>query len=183
MNLVVLGRDGVINQERADGVVRIDNWEPVPGSLESVARLSRAGFRVVVATNQQQISRGTLDVEELHDVHRKMLRLVQEAGGTIDAFFFAATGDPKGHGKRQPKVLLLRQIEKRYQVDLADVTVIGDSREDLEAAKSVGARAVLVRTGQGTKMLGELDDFDGVTIFKDLAGAVDALIAPSASTA
>ncbi len=183
MKLVVLGRDGVINQERANGVVRADNWEPVPGSLESVARLSRAGYRVVLATNQQELSRGTLDVEELHDVHQKMLRLVQEAGGSIDAVFFASTGNPKGHGKRQPKVLLLRQIERRYQVDLADVTVIGDSRADLEAATSVGAKAVLVRTGQGTKMLGELADFEGVTIYKDLAGAVDALIGASASAA
>ncbi len=183
MKVVVLGRDGVINEERADGVVRADNWEAVPGSLESVARLSRAGYHVVVVTNQQQISRGTLDVEELHDVHQKMLRLVQEAGGTIDAVFFAASGNPKGHGKRQPKVNLLRQIGQRYQVDLADVTVIGDSRADLEAAASVGARAFLVRTGQGMKVLGELDDFEGVTIYNDLAGAVEALIGAQASGA
>ncbi len=179
MKLVVLGRDGVINQERGSGVIRADNWEPVPGSLESIARLSRAGFRVVVATNQQQISRGTLGVEEMHDVHQKMLRLVQEAGGAIDAVFFAASGNPKGHGQRQPKVALLHQIQKRYQVDLADVSVIGDSREDLEAASHVGARAVLVRTGEGMTMLGELGDFEGVTIYKDLAGAVDALLGAS----
>ncbi|MDJ0653065.1 MAG: HAD-IIIA family hydrolase [Xanthomonadales bacterium] len=177
MKLVVLGRDGVINEEQGEGVIRADNWKPVPGSLEAIARLCRSGFRVVVATNQQQISAGTLGVEELHDVHRKMLSLVHETGGTIDAVFFAPSGNPDGHGKRQPKVALLRQIENRYGVDLAEVVVIGDSREDLEAAKSVGARAVLVRTGHGVDMLGALTDFEGVTIFKDLAGAVDQLVA------
>ena len=175
MKLLVLGRDGVINQVRDDGLVTSDNWQPVPGSVEAIARLNRCGFAVVVATNQQSLSRGTLNVEALHDVHEKMLRLVSEAGGTIDAVFFAPTGDPDGHGQRQPKVALLRQIEQRYGIDLARVTVIGDSRQDLEAAKAVGAHAVLVRTGLGMEAMADLADFDGVTIYRDLAGVADAM--------
>lgn len=182
MKLLVLGRDGVLNQPTDDRLITKDKWHPVPGSLEAVARLNRAGFSVVVVTNQQQISSGALSVEDLHDVHEKMQRLVGEAGGVIDAIFFAPTGDPDGHGQRQPKVALLRQVEQRYSVDLSQVTVIGDSRADLEAAKAVGAQAVLVRTGRGMASLGELGDFDGVTIYKDLAGAADALCQEAASS-
>ena len=176
MKLVVLGRDGVINQARTDGVLSSDAWEAVPGSLEAVARLNRAGVRVVVATNQHELRNGDLEVEDLHDIHEKMLRLVHEAGGAIDAVFFASTGDPASHGKRQPKVALLQQIQARYRYDYKDMVVVGDQREDLDAAAQVGARAVLVQTGRGREMLGELHHYDGVTVYSDLATATDALL-------
>lgn len=170
MKLVVLGRDGVINQ-----VGDSPGFQPVPGSVDAIVRLNQAGFRVVVATNQQEISRSDLAVEDMHDVHDAMLHAVQEKGGAIEAVFFAASGNPDGHGKRQPKVALLRQIERRYQLPCESMTVVGDSRQDLEAAKSVGARALLVQTGLGQTALNELSHFDGVTIFQDLAAAADAL--------
>lgn len=177
MKLVVLGRDGVINQERSGGVLSSDAWEPVPGSLEAIARFNRAGVRVVVATNQHVLRDGPLEVEDLHDIHEKMLGLVHEAGGEIDAIFFASTGDPGSHGKRQPKVALLEQIQSRYRCDFKDMVVVGDMREDLDAAAQVGARAVLVQTGKGREMLGELHHYDGVTVYSDLASATDALLA------
>jgi D-glycero-D-manno-heptose 1,7-bisphosphate phosphatase len=177
MKLVILGRDGVINKELPKGVSQSDHWEPLAASAEAIARLSQAGYRVVVMTNQQGLSSGELTVEALHDIHEKMHSVVAEAGGTIDSIFFAATGDPQSRGKRQPKATLLKQIEKRYGITLKDVSLIGDSREDLEAAAAAGARPVLVRTGQGTEMLGELTGFDGVTTYADLASAVDALLA------
>jgi D-glycero-D-manno-heptose 1,7-bisphosphate phosphatase len=179
--LVVLGRDGVINHEREGGVLNVDLWEAIPGSAEAIARLCRAGCRVVIATNQQQLSSGELNVEALHDIHARMIAVVQEAGGSIDSIFFAATGDPDGHGRKQPKLALLEQISERYGVATRDMVMVGDSREDLEAAKSAGAKAVLVRTGHGRNMLGELADFDGVTIYADLAAAVDAMVSQTNS--
>lgn len=177
MKLVVLGRDGVINEVLPDGVTHADQWRPLPASVDAISRLSQAGYRVVVTSNQQGFSGGETTIETLHDIHVKMLSVVAEAGGNIDSIFFATTGDPQGRGKRQPKVSLLLEIEKRYDIAMKDVTLIGDSREDLEAAAAVGARPVLVRTGEGTEMLGELTRFDGVTIYADLAAAVDALLA------
>jgi D-glycero-D-manno-heptose 1,7-bisphosphate phosphatase len=177
MKLVILGRDGVINQVAPEGICHADQWQPLPGSAEAIARLSQAGYRVVVITNQQGLSSGDLTIEALHDIHEKMMSVIAEAGGVIDSIFFAATGDPNGRGKRQPKVKLLNQIENRYGITMKDVTLIGDAREDLDAATAVGARPVLVRTGQGTEMLGELTGFDGVIIYADLASAVDALLA------
>ena len=176
MKLAVLGRDGVINQVRSGGVVSSDDWEPVRGSLDGIARLTRAGIRVVVATNQHALRDGDLDLDKLHDIHEKMLRLVGETGGAIDSIFFSSTGDPDSHGKRQPKVALLEQIQSRYRVDYEDMVVFGDQREDLDAASQVGAQPVLVQTGHGRKMLGELHRYDGVTIYSDLSAAVEALI-------
>ncbi|MEM7705549.1 MAG: HAD-IIIA family hydrolase [Pseudomonadota bacterium] len=182
MKLVVLGRDGVINLINEDEPVRRDSWKPVPGSIAAITRLNQAGYRVVVATNQQALSLGQLGVEELHDVHEMMLREVQESGGSIEGIFFAAKGNPDGHGKRQPKVNLLRQIEQRYHVPSTAITVVGDSREDLEAAKAVGARALLVQTGDGAHALSDLNHFDGVTIFRDLAAAAEQLCREAANT-
>ncbi len=176
MRVVVLGRDGVINQQRVDGAVTADNFVEVPGSLAAVARLNQAGYRVVIATNQQQLSRGELDVEQMHDVHEKLLQLVAESGGRIDGIFFAPSGNPDGHGKRQPKVALLEQVSRRYRVPVQELTVVGDSRQDLEAAASVGANSLLVQTGDSDTALRALKRFDGVTIYSDLAAAVDALV-------
>ena len=177
MKLVVLGRDGVINQVVPNGVRHADQWQPLSASTEAIARLSQAGYRVVITTNQQGVASGKINIEALHDIHDKMLSVIGEAGGVIDSIFFSTTGDPSSRGKRQPKVALLRQIERRYGMSMKDVTFIGDAREDLEAAAAVGARPVLVRTGEGTEMLGELTGFDGVITYADLAAAVDALLA------
>jgi D-glycero-D-manno-heptose 1,7-bisphosphate phosphatase len=177
MKLVILGRDGVINQVVPGGVCHADQWQALPASAEAIARLSQAGYRVVITTNQQGLANGDLAIETLHDIHDKMRSVIAEAGGSIDSIFYAATGDPESRGKRQPKVSLLKQIEKRYGITMKDVTFIGDAREDLDAAAAVGARPVLVRTGQGTEMLGELTGFDGVITYADLASAVDAILA------
>ena len=96
MKLVVLGRDGVINQVVPDGVTHVDHWLPLSGSADAIARLSQAGYRVVVTSNQQGLSSGVVTLEALHDIHEKMLSVVAEAGGVIDSIFFAATGGAKG---------------------------------------------------------------------------------------
>jgi len=95
MKVVVLGRDGVINQQGSDGAVTADNFVAVRGSLRAIAKLNQAGFRVVVATNQQQLSRDELSVEQMHDVHLKLLQLVAESGGRVDGIFFAPSGNPR----------------------------------------------------------------------------------------
>ena len=180
MKVVVLGRDGVINQQGSDSVVTADDFVAVRGSMDAIAKLNQAGYRVVVATNQQELSRGELTVEQMHDVHQKLLQLVAESGGRVDGIFFAPSGNPDGHGKRQPKVALLQQVSERYRVPEAELTVIGDSREDLEAAASVGARSLLVRTGDSDQALHALKRFDGVTTYADLAGAVHSIVTAEA---
>ncbi len=177
MKVVVLGRDGVINALRDEPILSVDQWEPLPGALDAIAQLTRNGFHVVVATNQQPGDDGSLDVESIHDVHQTMLRLTSEAGGRIDAVFFAPSGNPKSKGKRQPKASLLKQIAERYGLECSDLVMIGDSREDLEGAAACGARTVLVRTGSGDETLGHLAQYDGVTVHADLSSAVDALVA------
>jgi len=176
LKLIALGRDGVVNKHNPNGIRHPDQFEAIEGSLEAIARLNQAGFRVVVTSNQQALGEGELNTESLHDIHAKMLRLVHEAGGELDAVFIATTGNAKTQGRRQPKVALLEQIQQRYHIKGDQLLLIGDGREDLEAAAQTGTQAALVLTGTGRAALSELADFDGVTTFADLASATSALL-------
>lgn len=175
--LVILDRDGVINVDREDEYVSsAEQWEPLPGSLEAIARLNRSGFRVVVASNQSGLARGYFDVEDLNGIHEKMHRLVAEAGGHIDAVFFCPHGPRQRCDCRKPKPGLIEQIGERYRVNLANVPLVGDKKSDLEAARAAGAVPILVRTGYGESTLKKLGRFDGLTIYSDLAAFADAWI-------
>lgn len=176
--LVILDRDGVINEDpEGEYVKSADEWEPIKGSLEAVALLNRAGFRVVVASNQSGLARGLFDIEALNSIHEKMQRMLAEAGGEIDAIFFCPHGPRQRCQCRKPKPGLINEIVARYRVDAADVPVVGDKRSDLDAARAAGARPILVRTGYGEKTLHELGDIEGLTIYTDLAAFADAWIA------
>jgi D-glycero-D-manno-heptose 1,7-bisphosphate phosphatase len=175
LKLIILDRDGVINYDSDDYVKSPDEWAPVPGSLEAIARLKRAGYTVVVASNQSGVGRGLFDLNTLHQIHEKMQQELARAGGKIDAIFFCPHKPEDQCACRKPRPGLLREIEKNFNCDLKDVPVVGDSLRDVEAARAVGARPVLVHTGKGAR-IPQRDVPEGIPVYDDLAAFVDAAL-------
>ena len=171
MKLVILDRDGVINRDSEQFIKSPDEWRPLPGSLEAIARLSQRGYRVVVATNQSGIGRGLFDMATLNAIHEKMTRAVNLAGGRIDAIFFCPHPADSTCECRKPRPGMLREIAARYNVDLRGVPTVGDSLRDLLAASAVGAQPILVLTGKGEKTRNHPELPPETLIFPDLAAA------------
>jgi D-glycero-D-manno-heptose 1,7-bisphosphate phosphatase len=169
VKLVVLDRDGTINHDSDQYIKSPAEWKPIKGSLEAIARLTQAGFRVVVATNQSGIGRGLFDMATLNAIHDTMHRAVHQAGGRIDAIFFCPHTDEHRCECRKPRPGMLQEIARRLNVDLEGVPVVGDSLRDLQAAAAAGARPVLVLTGKGrkTREAGGLPQ--GTAVYADLA--------------
>ncbi|MEO6697485.1 MAG: D-glycero-beta-D-manno-heptose 1,7-bisphosphate 7-phosphatase [Gammaproteobacteria bacterium] len=172
MKLIILDRDGVINFDSADFIKSPDEWMPIPGSLEAIARLNRADYTVVVATNQSGVGRGLFSLDTLHQIHEKMQQELARAGGKIDAIFFCPHAPDDHCACRKPKPGLLLEIAKKYNCDLKDVPAVGDSLRDIEAAQTVGARPVLVRTGKGEEVVKNGKLPTGVKVYDDLAAFV-----------
>jgi D-glycero-D-manno-heptose 1,7-bisphosphate phosphatase len=177
MKLLILDRDGVINFDSDQYIKSPDEWRPIPGSLEAIARLTKAGFRVVVATNQSGVGQGLFEMDTLNAIHEKMLRAATQAGGRIDAIFFCPHTNSDKCGCRKPKPGMLQEIATRYNTSLAGVPAIGDSLRDLQSAATAGARPILVLTGKGRKTVADPDLPADTPIFPDLA-AVAAALAP-----
>lgn len=177
LKLIVLDRDGVINYDSDQFIKSPDEWRPIPGSLEAIARLNQAGYRVVVATNQSGVGRGLFGMTTLTDIHDKMFKSLHQLGGRIDAVFYCPHAADSNCDCRKPKPGMLQQIGVRFGVDLDQVPVIGDGLRDLQAAAAIGARPILVLTGKGEKTHATGDLPDGTTVFPDLAFAVTALLA------
>ena len=175
MKLVVLDRDGTINHDSDEYIKSPSEWKPIKGSLEGIARLSQAGWRVVVATNQSGMARGLFDVAALNAIHDAMHRAVAQAGGRIDAIFFCPHAPEAGCECRKPKPGMLREIADRMNLDLADVPVIGDSLRDTQAAAAAGARPFLVLTGNGRRTYETGGLPEGTLVFADLATAAEYL--------
>jgi len=175
MKLVVLDRDGTINEDSADYVRTPAALRPIPGSLEAIGRLTRGGWTVAVATNQSGLARGYFDTATLDAMHARLDALLAPHGGRIDHYAICPHGPETGCACRKPKPGLLDAIGQRYRMSLAGVPVIGDSRRDLEAARAVGGRPILVRTGNGSDAAAALGA--AVESYADLAAAVDALLA------
>jgi D-glycero-D-manno-heptose 1,7-bisphosphate phosphatase len=171
MKLVILDRDGVINEDSASYIKSPDEWRPIPGSLEAIARFTQAGFHVVLATNQSGVGRGLFEVSTLNAIHDKMHRALAPLGGRIDAIFFCPHAEEAGCACRKPKSGLLEEIAHRFNVELKGVPNIGDSLRDLQAAAAVGAAPVLVLTGKGGKTRDEGGLPQGTQIYADLAEA------------
>ncbi len=169
MKLVILDRDGVINQDSDRFIKNPDEWRPIVGSLEAIAKLTQSGYRVIVATNQSGIGRGLFDMSTLNAIHEKMHRAVHQAGGRIDAIFYCPHAADSTCECRKPKPGMLKEIGLRFHTTLVGVPVVGDSLRDLEAAASVGAQPILVETGKGklTKTASSLPT--GTIIASDLA--------------
>lgn len=180
MKLVILDRDGVINFDSDQYIKSADEWRPIPGSLEAIARLNHAGYRVVVATNQSGIGRGLFEMDTLNAIHDKMHKTLALVGGRIDAVFFCPHTSADHCDCRKPKPGLMREIGTRFNVDLAGIPVIGDSLRDLQAAVAVGAKPILVRTGKGVKTATDPDLPPGTPVFADLAAAVKDILGAGA---
>jgi D-glycero-D-manno-heptose 1,7-bisphosphate phosphatase len=177
VKLVVLDRDGVINRDSDQFIKSPEEWRPLPGSLEAIARMNHAGFRVVIATNQSGVGRGLFEMATLNAIHEKMHRALALVGGHVDAVFFCPHTADALCECRKPKTGMLKEIGVRFGVDLTGVPCIGDSLRDLTAAEAAGAQPILVLTGKGEKTLRE-GSFPGNTvIFPDLAFAASALLA------
>lgn len=175
--LVILDRDGVINRDSDAFVKSPAEWLPLPGSIEAVAALSRAGFTVAVASNQSGLARGLFDRSALRAMHRKLRRLVNAAGGRIDRIVVCPHGPDDGCRCRKPLPGLLTRLARHYGAGLEGVPVIGDSTRDLEAALAVGATPILVRTGNGRRTESALPEaLRGVAVYDDLAAAAAALV-------
>ena len=175
--LIVLDRDGVINHDSDQFIKSPDEWRPIPGSLEAIARLNHAGYRVVVATNQSGVGRGLLDFSTLSAIHDKMHRALAHVGGRVDAIFYCPHTADSRCECRKPKAGMLREIGVRFNVDMAGVACVGDGLRDLQAAQSVGAQPMLVLTGKGEKTLRDGGFPPNTVIFPDLAFAASALLA------
>ncbi len=180
MKLVILDRDGVINIESEAFIKSADEWEPIPGSLEAIATLNRAGYQVVVVTNQSGLARGLFNIEALHAIHEKMHNAVIHAGGHIDAVFYCPHGPDDQCSCRKPKPGLLLEIAQRLNISLKGVPFVGDSLRDLQAAVAAKAMPVLVRSGKGQATLdkGLSDDVYGLdmSVYKDLAEFAEAWV-------
>jgi len=177
MKLVILDRDGTINQDSDNYIKSPLEWKPVPGSLEAIARLTQGGWRCVVATNQSGIARGLFDMATLNAIHAEMHRAVNQGGGRIEAIFFCPHAADSNCECRKPKPGLLREIGQRLDVDLASVPMIGDSLRDLQAAATAGCKPWLVLTGKGRKTRDAGGLPPGTEIAPDLA-AIAAKLAP-----
>jgi D-glycero-D-manno-heptose 1,7-bisphosphate phosphatase len=177
MKLVVLDRDGTINQDSDQYIKSPAEWKPIPGSLEGIARLTQGGWRVVVATNQSGLSRGLFDMSTLNAIHAEMHRAVNQAGGRIDAIFFCPHAADANCMCRKPKPGLLLEIASRLDIELKDVPMVGDALRDVQAAAAVGASPYLVLTGKGRKTFEAGDLPPGTEVHADLA-AIAAKLAP-----
>ncbi|MCI0401800.1 MAG: D-glycero-beta-D-manno-heptose 1,7-bisphosphate 7-phosphatase [Gammaproteobacteria bacterium] len=176
MALIILDRDGVINYDADDFVKSPDEWTPIPGSLEAIARLSRNGYRVVVASNQSGLARRLFDIESLNSIHQKMHRQLAEVGGVVEAIFFCPHGSKDGCECRKPRAGLFREIAARLHISMENVPAVGDSQSDIEAARNAGAKPVLVLTGKGQETLDKGDGLDDVPVYRDLAAFVEELL-------
>jgi D-glycero-D-manno-heptose 1,7-bisphosphate phosphatase len=148
MKLVILDRDGTINADSDEFVKSPEEWQPLPGALEAIARMNHAGWHVAVASNQSGLGRGLFDVAALNAMHAKMHKLLGALGGRIDAVFYCPHGPDEGCSCRKPLPGLYQQIAERFGVDLEDVPVVGDSLRDLQAAVAAGCEPHLVLSGK-----------------------------------
>ena len=177
MKLVILDRDGTINHDSDAYIKSPAEFRPISGSLEAIARLTHAGYRIVVATNQSGIARGLFDTATLISIHDLLQRSAAQVGGRIDAFFFCPHAADSSCECRKPKPGMLADIGRRFGIELTGVPCIGDSLRDLQAAEAIGAQPILVLTGKGEKTLREGNFPKNTVIFPDLAFAVTALLA------
>lgn len=173
MKLIILDRDGVINEDSDAYIKTPDEWQAVPGSLDAIARLSRAGWRVVVASNQSGLARGYFSMDTLNAIHAKMRRELAQAGGHLDAIFVCPHGPDDGCRCRKPAPGLFEDIARRYDVNLAGVPTVGDSLRDLQAAVQLGCQPWLVRTGKGLRTLEKGGLPAGTEVRDNLAAIVD----------
>ena len=179
MKLVILDRDGVINHDSDQFIKSPAEWKAIPGSLEAIARLTQAGCRVVIATNQSGIGRGLFDMDTLNAIHEKMNRAAQAQGGRIDAIFYCPHASTANCTCRKPKPGMFERIGACFNADLSEAYAVGDSLRDLQAATTAGAKPILVLTGKGESTRSDGNLPANTLVFPDLAAAVEHILAPT----
>ena len=181
VKLVILGRDGILNEFRDDHVKAPEEWFPIPGALEAVSRLNHGGWHAVVATNQSGIGRGMIDMASVNAVHAHMNKQLMAVGGRIDAVFFCPHTPEDRCDCRKPLPGLMRDIGKRYGIDLKQVPLVGDTLRDLQAARAAGCEPHLIRCGRAAVLSAELvqamvDQVPGTRVHVDLAAFAEYLL-------
>ena len=176
MKLLILDRDGVINFDSEQFIKHPEEWRPVPGSLEAIAKLTQSGWRIVVATNQSGIARGLFDMEALNAINTKMHKAVTQAGGRIEAVFYCPDSAESNSPCRKPNPGMLLAMAERFNTSLQGTPAIGDSLRDLQAANAVGAQPYLVLTGKGRKTRKQGGLPEGTLVYADLAGVARDLL-------
>ena len=171
--LIILDRDGVINHESREYIKTPDEWLPLQGSLEAIARLNKAGHRVVVATNQSGVGRGYYSLDMMHQIHEHMQRALVSVHGHLDGIYYCPHTPDDHCACRKPKPGLLLEIAERYSSDFNEAVFVGDSLRDLQAAQAVDIKPVLVKTGNGEATLVADEGLEGVQVFDNLAAVVD----------
>lgn len=174
--LIVLDRDGVINYDSDNYIKTVDEWIPLPGSMEAIGKLTKAGYKIAVATNQSGISRGYFSVETLNAMHDKMMKLADEHGGKFDFIAYCPHGPDDECDCRKPLPGLIHQIESALNISAKDCYMVGDSLRDLEAGVAAGLKPVLVRTGKGVRTLEKNQGLENTLVFDDLTNLVNTLI-------
>jgi D-glycero-D-manno-heptose 1,7-bisphosphate phosphatase len=188
MKLIILDRDGVINHDSPEYIKSVEEWIPINGSIDAIARLHKSGFIVVVATNQSGLARGKYDLDDLEAMHEKLTRLVEEQGAELGAIFYCPHHPDDKCKCRKPMPGMVDAIEAEFNISAEGYYFIGDSLRDLQAAVTKGCKPILVKTGNGKKTLSQLADVtlqtdapnitpDQVHVFENLAAAADFIIA------
>jgi D-glycero-D-manno-heptose 1,7-bisphosphate phosphatase len=167
--MVILDRDGVINHLMDDDVTTVDGWDPIPGSIEAINRLKKAGYLVTIASNHSGIASGHYNEQELQEMHAKMQRLLATRGASVDGIFYCPHGPQANCICRKPKPGLLFQIAKKFSIDLSQTPLVGDNISDIQAAKMANAKPVLVRTGKGEYVMQNFPEALDVPVYDDLA--------------
>jgi D-glycero-D-manno-heptose 1,7-bisphosphate phosphatase len=171
--LIILDRDGVINHDSDDYIKSPDEWVPIPGSLQAIARLNKAGYKVAIASNQSGIARGYYSLETLSQMHQKMDNLLAEVGGRIDYIAFCPHGPDDGCACRKPKPGMLLEIAKNYSIEPEFVTFVGDTASDKKAAEAANMHFVLVKTGKGKTTLASKNHNSDCCVHDSLEAFVD----------
>ena len=176
MKYILLDRDGVINHDSIKYIKSPDEWEALPGSLEAIADLNRAGYRVIIVTNQSGIARGFYDIEMLDHIHEKLSRELAAVGGCIEQIFFCPHHPDDHCACRKPKPGMLHKIQENYAIDFNTTFFVGDTLSDIEVALAVGCKPILVLTGNGHETLAKFADSHQIPVFEDLARAVQFIL-------
>ncbi len=177
--LLIVDRDGVINEDSPGFIKAPQEWIPLPGSLHALGVATRAGFKISIVSNQSGLARGLFKIEDLHRIHARLLREVAQHGGIIDAIFYCPHGPQDRCGCRKPQPGMVRAAAARSGLALADAVMIGDRESDVTAARAAGVLPVLVCTGHGAQAAKLIRREDDLCVYPDLAYAINALCARS----
>ena len=167
--MIILDRDGVINQDSDDYIKSVDEWTAIPGSLEAISRLKKAGYLVTVASNQSGVSRGLFSESDLQKIHDKLEKQLASRGTKIDGIFYCPHGPRENCICRKPKPGLFLQIARQFDIKLSETPFVGDNIGDVKAAQMANAKPILVRTGKGEYVMQHYPETVNVPVYDDLA--------------